>query len=341
LENLAANGELAQTPEYYDTKFKVMVSLEPGTATWNTVDSVTEWQWDCSPYLASLGICVEKGHWDTHDVCTAHGPVPVSRSIETVKFFLIPSAETANWYGYTSNVYSPTVLYAYPDFWMPVTAEGDADRWLEKGGLHFYYSMPLRGSPFYLPSKLPQTPISLEVINPIDANVIQGTQDTQGTQGVDMAIPVCDANTGNDLEHRFSSISTMNYGYSKPWWEKSMVGNDSYNCTYSANAGNNNTVQSIELDISQYDFDIPGTFYLGVVTQILPAKSPKGDGSTEKEGSPHMFQPSNIHPTVHEDIGLYSDLGFSVWMIVSTPCWNGNLGTEGSGINDCVLLKNP
>jgi hypothetical protein len=315
LEELAARGDLSKNIEEYYAKFTATVSLAPGTATWNYAHSTWEWK----PFFS---YCTEKnvcpGVWKEVKHCDPESAT-VYRSIQTMKVFLIPSIDTLDWYWNWEQ--SPTVMYAYPDFWILVSiGEGGTVTWVppDSSGLHFYSPIPLRDASFYLPSKLTQKPISEEVINPADAGILK--------TDIDKVIPVCDIIDGN-------STTPPTYGYEDRYHLITDIDDDPYYCNPATTVADNK-VQSVKLDITDYDFDIPGTFYIGVVTQISPAVLPdspfvtsENKPRTEPVTYPTDFQPSNIND------GSYVNTEFTVWMIISTPCWSGDGG--------CNTEKNP
>ncbi len=319
LEELAARGDLSQGPDFYDSIFTATVSLEPGTARWNHAYTTDEWEYYYSG-CTTENVC--PGKWKIVNHCDAQPPVVVYRSIQTINVFLIPSAETLDWYWNWNQ--SPTVMNAYPDYWVLVTiAEGGVVSWVPKGssGLHFYYSVPLRDAMFFLPSKLHQDFVDEEIINPGDKKFLPKSD-------IMKFIPLCKFDSGNITKYEYEQRYNLNTD----------IDQSAYDCQSTTPQGNT-SYQSVTLTISKYDFDIPGTFYIGVVTQLSPAILPPSTPNlysenlprTEPVVDPTSFQPSNIILPL-TDPTSYGQTIFTVWMIVSTPCW-----TEDGGCN----IENP
>lgn len=206
-------------------------------------------------------------------------------------------------------------MNAYPDYWALVTiGEGGEPSWVPEGssGLHFFYSVPLRDAFFFLPSKLHQDFVADEIINPKDEGRLTDL-------GINKVIPVCD----------FDSGDIKRYGYEQRYNLNTDIDKDAYDCQ-SKTPVEENPPRSVELDITKYDFDIPGTFYIGVVTQISPAKltdfrfvaSDNQPQTEPPKTDPYYFDPSNIVDS------SYTNTQFTVWMLVSTPCWLGDGGCD-------------
>jgi hypothetical protein len=321
LEELAAHGDLSKPPSEYDARFTATVNLEPGIATWNHSYTTTEWEYDyfnCT-WKGCPGEWVDVPHCDPKSE-------KVYRGIQTMKFFLIPDGDTQLWYKNWEQ--SPTMMLSYPDFWMQV-AIGDggglsADYGGEIGGPHFLYSYPLRGE-FYLPSKLPTRSPYFMLINGEDIKYL--------SHDMELVVPVCEYYESGVVQ--VDSMGIYYYGYQDTFGVTSDIDVDPYKCFPAGRTYTNNKLQTIELNVTDYDFDIPGIFYIGVVTQMIPAElnnstdlTPNNQPRKEPEPKPHTFEPSNI------DINQsYINTKFTVWMIVSTPCWSGDGG--------CNTEKNP
>jgi hypothetical protein len=314
LEELAAHGDLSKPPDAYNAKFKADVTLNPGTAKWNHSYTTREWDYD-SPFCTVASWC--PGKWKDVSHCDPESAT-VYRSIKEMKVFLIPSLDTLDWYWNWEQ--SPTVMFAYPDFWIPVTLEPDGNPiWLPEGyqGLHFYYSIPLRDAGHHLPTALPQRPILDEVINPKDAEIYSGKENQINT-----VIPLC----------HFDSNGIFTPPYEPKYNVITDIPLSPYYCNLTGEnvIGSNHQIQWLQLSISEYDFDIPGTFYIGVATEISRAKLPDSPYLTVEnqprtepvKTNPYYFEPSNITDET------YKSTIFTVWMIVSTPCWTGDGGCD-------------
>jgi len=310
LEELAARGDLPNPPSSYDAEFLINVSIKSGLATYDLDEPYYVKEWVCNPYKVCKWEEVE------HHKCVTQSPVPVYRSIQEVAFSLIPDGKTADWYGKLTQ--SPTVTMLYPNYWEPVVlgenGEPVGNFRGDLGGIHFFYSDPLLIGKYFYPSKLPQLDKAQVVFNPLDAGKI----DSQ----VVKVIPVCLMYNG----------TVIDYGYkNSDMFVDSDIDADPYTC--GKNIGYDYTgtkIQSIQLDVTNYDFDFPATFYLGVATVIAPALSPQIapglpplDGKTEETD----ITGTDLEPSNYTEY-LFKNTGFSVWMLASTPCQTADGGCD-------------
>jgi hypothetical protein len=301
LEDLAARGDLPNAPSFYDAEFFIDVNIYSGKATYDADEKYYEDEMVCDVYSRCKVQKVEKHR------CVTQPSVPVYRSIKQVSFSLVPDGKTAQWYKKPDT--SPTVKMLYPNYWRPVVLDENGqpvgNYWGNKSGIHFFYSDPQSTWTFSYPSKLPEIPKANAVINPEDVNSIDGD--------VDNVIPVCTMWGGSTFTYDYISYNLIN----------SDIDADPYYCVPTIGYDSTGTyIQSIHLDITDYDFDFPATFYLGVATDIAAALSPL-DGKTEETGiTKTKLQPSNFGTV------SYLQTQFSVWMLVSTPCQTADKGCD-------------
>jgi hypothetical protein len=316
LEDLAARGDLPNPPSYYDAKFSIQVSLKPGIAWWETVEKELIWGDDPKcPLYQKLNHTCRQVVVDTVEYCLGHN-IPVYRSIQEIAFSLIPDGQTAAWY--TNLSQSPTVNMLYPNFWEPVVlgnnGQPQGNFWGDLNGPHFFFSDPLAIGMFHYPSKLPQIAKEQALINQADIQNVD--------QEVRMVIPVCTILTGSQVEHGPTGATVVNYGYNTDnTWVNSDIDADPYYCA-PIPTFTDSKIQSIDLEVVEYDFDFPANFYLGVVTKIAPALSPIDGISKETDITETGLEPSNIFDN------SYRQTQFSVWMLVSTPCQTADNGCD-------------
>jgi len=312
LEELAARGDLPKAPSEYDAEFNIEVDLFSGSATYVADEPYYTKDWVCDKYNKNC-----KYEKVKHHNCVTQPPVTVYRSIKQVKFVLFPDAITANWYKDLSK--SPTVAMLYPNYWAPVVLGeggqpvGNASG--ELGGPHFFYSDPQLINQYMFPSKLPMEDAALALINPDDSNTI----DPQ----VPRVIPVCSLLDGK--------VTNSGYAEYKDGYVDSDIDLDPYYCGESMVYDPSGTkIQKLTFDVTQYDFDFPATFYLGLATEFAPALSPlippglaPLDGKTEEtEITKSELEPSNYKNK------LYLQNKIFVYMLVSTPCQTADGGCD-------------
>jgi hypothetical protein len=275
LEDLYSRGALTGNLSDYYVNFTASMSLFSGTASWNYAYTKQEWDRESKKWI-------EVPHCDPYSQT-------VYRSIKTMKVFLLPDPSTIQWLH--DLVAKPTLRLAYPNNWLPVVATGggalfDA-RYSNEHGLHFLLANDVE-SWWGLPGKLNQISYIAAILNSDD-------QATIHKKGIDMAIPLCDANEGT--KKNYSDDSTYKF-----------------ECEIE-NGNIGDRIQSVKITITGFAFDIPGKFYIGVSTEIDPASY---FNTPEPNTSANKFLPTNIGD------GSYSNTAFNVWITVSTPCWSGD-----------------
>ncbi len=305
LEDLYNHGALSGAPESYGVGFSAKLVLKPGTLTWNqwVQEGPDDWVYDhgCNYFLEENGECT--GHWEKHYDCKQFSQ-DIYRSIRELRVFLIPDKNTVSWLEQVNQ--SPKLKLAYPDFWEPVVVNSSvpiANWWDDQQGLHFLISDSY--SSIFLPTYLYVKTALAEIPNSLDGQNIYNIQSVY-------VIAVCDAIDG----------SIVNYG--------GLFNHDfNYDCAKSNFVQNKELqIQSIELSISKFFFDIPGNFAIGVAAIIDPAKYPDPNHEETIAG------PETLHPTNIGD-GTYMNTSFTVWMIVTTPC------TMGMGDAGCETYFSP
>jgi len=306
LEELAARGDLPKAPSDYDAEFIINVGIKPVLATWYYAYSTWEWE----PYYSG---CTNRTYCPGESKEIPHcvpESATVYRSIKQVKFVLFPATETANWYNNLNQ--SPTVAMLYPNYWAPVVLGeggqpvGNASG--ELGGPHFLYSDPQLINKYMFPSELPEEDTGMALINPADVDLVD-------YKNVPRVIPVCSLLDGKVTNSGYR----INYG----GYIDSDINTDEYDCGESM--GYDPTgykIQSLTFDVTQYDFDFPATFYLGVATEIVPALSPLDGKTEETDITKSELEPSNY------GTDPYKQSQFSVYMLVSTPCQTADGGCD-------------